>query len=350
VAWLVALALGVIAVCAGCSDDSRLSVQMNESGLHVDKNQLLDGHGEPVRLVGVNRSGGEYACVGGDGFFDGPTGRRAIAAMKTWRITAVRVPLNEICWLGINGAPDRYSGARYRAAIRAYVARLHDADLYVVLDLHWNAPGRVKESEQQPMADLDHAPRFWSSVARTFKHDPAIAFDLYNEPHSISWQCWRDGCVLPRGWRTAGMQTLVEAVRSSGARQPIIATGVGWGTDLSSWLEYRPSDPANQLVAGFHVYDFSHCSSAGCWTSTVEPVARSVPVVATEVGQKDCSDAFIDRFMNWADSVGVSYLGWTWNPHGCDAPALIRSWDGKPTASGRRLRAHLLSIEDAERR
>jgi hypothetical protein len=51
----------------------------------------------------------------------------------------------------------------------------------------------------------------------------------------------------------------------------------------------------------------------------------------------------MDRFMSWADSAGVSYLGWSWNPVGCGAPALIQSWDGQPTASGEHLRAHLLS-------
>jgi endoglucanase len=334
----VALALGVIAACAGCGPSAPLA-------LRVDDNRLVDGNGHEVRLLGVNRAGAEYACTNEHlGFFAGPTGPRAIGAMVAWGINAVRVPLNEQCWLGINGAPARASAARYRAAIRAYVLRLHAAGLYVVLDLHWNAPGRARASRQQPMADLDHAPAFWASVARAFRADPAVAFDLYNESHSISWQCWRDGCLVPGGWRTAGMQTLVDAVRSSGARQPIIATGVDWGTDLSSWLRYRPRDPANQLAAGLHVYDFSACSSPGCWTGTVEPVARSVPVVATEVGQKDCADAFLDRFTSWADSAGVSYLAWAWNPAGCDAPSLITSWDGQPTASGDRLRAHLLAL------
>jgi len=38
----------------------------------------------------------------------------------------------------------------------------------------------------------------------------------------------------------------------------------------------------------------------------------------------------------------VSYLAWAWDPAGCSAPALIRSWDGQPTASGNRFRAHLI--------
>lgn len=331
--WRIGLALSALLACVGCQ--SGLAVQ-------VVGNQLVDGQGWPIRLLGVNRSGAEYACVDGLGLVAGPIDRRAIAAMAMWRINAVRIPLNEDCWLGINGVPRRYGGERYRATITRYVARLHRAGLYVVLDLHWNAPGSALATGQQPMADLDHAPAFWSSVARTFRSDPAVIFDLYNEPFDISWRCWRDGCLVPAGWRTAGMQTLVNAVRSHGANQPIVATGLDWGGDLSSWLQYRPRDPANQLVAGIHAYDFRPCVSPDCWGKEVGPTARDVPVVTTEVGQKACSSAFIDRFMTWADHVGVSYLAWTWDPSGCSAPSLIRSWSGQPTASGDRLRAHLI--------
>jgi endoglucanase len=338
VALVLALALALVASCAGCRDE-------DYPGLHVVDNHLVDRDGEPVRLLGVNRSGAEYACVGGHGFFAGPTGRRAVAAMAAWGINAVRVPLNEHCWLGINDAPSGYSRARYRKAVRGYLGRLHRAGLYVVLDLHWNAPGDLPAGKQRPMADLDHAPAFWSSVARAFKHDHALVFDLYNEPHGIGWACWRDGCMLSEGWRTAGMQTLVDAVRETGARQPIVATGLGWGTDLSSWLEYRPDDPADQLAAGVHFYDFASCASVGCWRRTVDPVARDVPVVVTEIGERECSGAFFDRFMSWADSADVSYLAWSWNPSGCAAPALIESWDGRPTPPGERLRERLLALK-----
>jgi endoglucanase len=313
VALFLWLTLALMATYAACGED-------DYPGLHVVENELVDGEGRSVRLLGVNRSGAEYACVEGHGFFAGPTDRRAVAAMTAWRINAVRVPLNEHCWLGINGAPSGYSPARYRKAIKAYVRRLHRAGLYAVLDLHWNAPGRAPAARQQPMADLDHAPRFWRSVARAFKEDHALG-------------------------RAAGMQTLVDAVRSTGATQPVIATGIKWGTDLSSWLVHRPDDPEDQLAAGLHLYDFSSCTSSRCWRRTVEPVAREVPVVVSEVGERECSGAFLERFMSWADGVGVSYLAWSWNPSGCGAPALIESWDGRPTRSGDRVREQLIALD-----
>jgi endoglucanase len=343
------LLLFALVVWSGCGETAN-----GPRTLHVVGNQLVDAQGRPIRLLGVNRSGAEYACVAPPdqhlGVFAGPTGVRAVRAMAAWGVNAVRVPLNEHCWLGIEGAPARYTSALYRSAIRTYVGRLQAAGLYVVLDLHWNAPAAERATRQQPMADLDYAPAFWSAVARTFRHNAGVVFDLYNEPHGVDWRCWRDGCMLPQGWRAAGMQTLLNAVRSAGARQPVIATGPNWGSDLSAWLRYRPHDPAGQLAAGAHVFDFSFCARPGCWARSFAPAARAVPVVVTELGQRACSADFVERFMNWADASRVSYLGWSWNPAGCSAPSLIRSWHGQPTASGVRFRAHLVGSDAAASR
>jgi endoglucanase len=334
-----------LAACAGhLGQPTTRTADKPRLAIRVAGHELVNATGQPVRLLGVVRSGAEYPCLQGWGLIDGPTGWPAIAAMTSWRINVVRIPLNEDCWLGINGVHSRYGGARYRAAIRAYIGRLHRVGLYVILDLHWNAPGQEQATGQQPMADLSHAPAFWSSVARTFKADPAVLFDLYNEPYGISWHCWRYGCTLPAGWATAGMQALVNAVRSVGARQPIIVTGLRAGNDLSSWLRFRPRDPVNQLAAGVHAYNFLSCASVRCWNQTIAPVARQVPVIATELGEADCTGRFMDRFMTWADSVDVSYLGWSWNVTGCRAPGLISSWTGAPTRYGQSLRRHLLML------
>lgn len=138
-------------------------------------------------------------CVLGRGIFDGPTDAASIAAMQTWQINTVRVPLNEDCWLGINGVKSVYSGDLYRAALEAYVAQLNAAGLYVILDVHWNAPGGQQADGQRDMLDASHGYLLWRSIATAFKASPAVLFDLYNEPHSLGpsaaeqWRCWAQG-------------------------------------------------------------------------------------------------------------------------------------------------------------
>ena len=308
---------------------------------------LVNASGKQIRLLGVDHSGTEYACIQGWGIFDGPSDATSVAAIAAWHTDAVRVPLNEDCWLGINGVAPQYGGSAYHAVIAAYVKTLETAGLIVILDLHWNAAGTAKATGQQVMADASHGPAFWRSVAAYFKSNHGLVFDLYNEPHDITWSCWLHGCTAG-GFRVAGMQALVNAVRSTGATQPLMLGGLGWAGDLSQWLAHEPSDPLHQLIASVHVYNFGGCATVSCWAGTILPVAKVVPVVTGELGENDCAQTFIDSYMTWADSKGVSYLGWTWDAGGgwtcTGGPSLITSYGGMPTAFGAGLRAHLAKL------
>jgi endoglucanase len=329
----IGLTGGLVALLASCAI-------VSTSG-----NSLTGANNAPVQLHGVNRSGTEYACAQGWGIFDGPSDAASISAIATWHVNVVRVPLNETCWLGINGVNPSFSGATYQNAIANYVKVLNDAGMVAILDLHWAAPGSQIATGQTVMADADHSPTFWTSVATRFKSNPGVMFDLFNEPHDISWSCWRDGCTTSDGWRTAGMQSMVNAVRATGATQPIMVGGLGWSSDLSQWLTFRPTDPANHLVASFHLYNFSGCNNVSCWNSTLAPVAAQFPVITGEVGENDCGHSFIDTYMAWADAHRVSYLGWTWDTWDCSSgPALISNYNGTPTAFGVGFRDHLAAL------
>ncbi|MDX3112219.1 glycoside hydrolase family 5 protein [Streptomyces scabiei] len=317
----------------------------------------------PTRLRGVNRSGTEFMCVQNRGIFDGPADGASIQAIKNWRADVVRVPLNEDCWLGINGVNPAYSGANYRNAISDYVSRLRQAGLYVILELHWSSGVHIGFGStcwayaaqcQKPMPDSDHAPDFWKSVANAFKSDQAVVFDLFNEPfpnlvmfdRNASWKCWRDGGPACIGflYSVAGMQTLVNAVRSTGATNPVMVGGIDYSNDLSGWLTYAPSDPAGNLMASWHSYNFNSCNTRSCWDSTIAPVAARYPLVVGEIGQNDCAHGYVDTLMNWLDIRELGYLGWTWNTWDCKSgPALITDYDGTPTAYGQGLKNRLAS-------
>ncbi len=318
--------------------------------IRVVGNHFVDGDGQPMRLLGLNRSGTEYECMDGRGPFDGPADAQSIAVMASWRVNAVRVPLNEDCWLGINGAPAAYSGANYRGAIAAYVRRLHDAGLYAIVDLHWNAPGTLpadgRTGQGRPMADRDHAPSFWRSAATVFRGDPAVVFDLFNEPHDISWDCWQNGCTTTDAlgtWQIAGFQSLLDAVRATGARNPILVAGNRWAGDLRGW-PHGLVDPARQLAASWHL--FSPGSRLDSLRDlVVRPLAGTYPVVAAELSERDCAHGWLDQFTGWADDAGISYLAWSWNASpDCGNPVLITSYDGSPTEFGVGYRDHLAAL------
>jgi endoglucanase len=205
--------------------------------LHVSGNELADSSGNQVIVHGMDRSGAEYACVQGWGFFDGPADEASLLAMKSWtHVTAVRVPVNDACWNGESYVNPTYAGASYINAIKAYVSLLNANGIVAILDLHWtdglytgNSSGcsSAQATCQKPMPDAAQAIPFWTSVASTFKGNNAVIFDLFNEPYASratggttsGWQCWLNGGTCPGiGYQVAGMQAMVNAVRSTGAK------------------------------------------------------------------------------------------------------------------------------------
>ena len=333
--------------------------------LHVSGNSLVNARGARVVLHGVDRSGSEYACVQGWGFFDGPVTQAAVTAMKAWKVNAVRVPLNEACWNGEPYVNSKYRGASYRAAVEDYVRLLNGNGLVVILELHWSDGSYTGPSSgcssaraqcQKPMPDAAESVPFWRSVAATFKNNDSVIFDLFNEPYpesaagaseSEAWHCWRDGGHCAGiSYTVAGMQALVNTVRAAGAKNVIMLGGLGYASDLSEWLAYEPADPDHNLAASWHAYNFSGCHVSSCWNGQVAPVLKKVPLIVGEIGENDCADDYIDPLMKWLDARSGSYLAWAWNADfGCGSgPSLITSYNGTASGFGKGYRAHLLSL------
>lgn len=333
----------------------------------VSGSRFVDQDSASVRLLGVNTPSTEYACIYGYAYGQpvaDPAGaggdaaaiaddRQTADAIAAWHANAVRIPLNEDCWLGINGQPSYGTAAGYRQAILDYVTALHQAGIYAILDLHWTDGSNVDETiqpatgfvadGQRPAPDANSVP-FWRSVATVFANDPGVVFDLFNEPYSpdaigkgpsqLTWGCLVDGgCVLPSTnqfdnpagaptYVNVGFQQLVDTIRSAGASQPIMLGGLSYANDLSQLLTHLPNDPLGQLAASFHNYYGEAADDTAAWDGVIAPIAAQMPVVAGEFDQGyDCQHGpttpaalvnFDTTWMGWADAHGVSYTAWGW--------------------------------------
>ncbi|HEY2604095.1 MAG TPA: cellulase family glycosylhydrolase [Thermoleophilaceae bacterium] len=350
------------------------------STVRVSGHRLVGVNGHTLRLIGVNRSGTEYACSGPDGsggfgyaIFQGPVDAASVKALRSWHVNAVALPLNEACWLGgYAGLKSSYTGAAYRHAIVAYVHRLASSGIYVVLRLSGAAPGDQAygsdevSSEEIPMADADHSLDFWSSAASTFRHSRRVLFHTFDEPHDVSWACLRDGCTaddLPEGnqrfgsYTTAGNQAMVDAIRQAGARQPIIISGPDFAGDLSGWQRYLPHDPRHQLVADVSSFDYadfvvSHAAELRSFT-------RHHPLIVGGFGDTHCSSTYSQKLMGIIDSIHQSYLAWTWDTvqdYGGCSNALLDDpapevggfpagyYSGRPSGFGSGVRDHFRQV------
>src|SRR5208337_1043847 len=111
----------------------------------------------------------------------------------------------------------------YRSKVQSVVDYCSSQNCYVILDLHFSGTatsattppwgtGWGTATAQQPMCDAN-ATTFWSSVASQFKNNPAVMFDLYNEPYCSASQWYSGGSF----GSSPGMAALLSTVRGTGA-------------------------------------------------------------------------------------------------------------------------------------
>jgi len=346
--------------------------------IHVSGKNLVNAAGMIVQLRGANYSGYEFAAIQGWGASD-PSGTQAgqpggpnLPAMLTWKANALRIPLNEASWLGYTCTdtsgvvhnPD--PGNNYKSAVTTQVAQANAAGLYVILDLHWTAPGSYCPMLQTQMADADHSLAFWTSVANTFKNNPAVMFELFNEPFfnyefsGNSWSYMMNGTGgaftgfpatsssnnwtdIKMAWTVASYQDMINAVRDTGATNVVVVGTMQYSQDFSGWLANRPSDPLNQMAAAWHPYrqfnsawDYPYPNYyPQVFTDAQNILAAGIPIIMTEIGGQNTDGTkgcpICDTMTGFADTYGTGVTGWTWDIWGDPENVLIKDVNGTPT-------------------
>jgi len=239
----------------------------------------------------------------------------------------------------------------YKESVRQRVAEANAAGIYVILDLHWTAPGDACPMLQTQMANEDHSLAFWTSVATMFKSNPAVLFELFNEPFfdfeftGDAWQYMMQGTggsfsgfpatsstgnwqKVKQPWAIASYQAMIDTVRATGATNVVLVGTITYAQDLSGWLSHRPSDPLNQMAAVWHPYpkfgatfgtpEYAQPNFApGVFTDAANIQAAGIPVIATETGDRNAPGTvgapLVENVTRWADTHGMSVIGFTWN-------------------------------------
>ena len=303
--------------------------------LKVVGNRLRDPAGNEVWLQGVNIASLEWNPRGENVL------KSARVALEDWKANAIRLPVKEEYWFG----PEAEA---YRRLVDDAITIIANRGAYAILDLH-----RFRAPRQEHL-------EFWRDAATRYRNHPAVLFDVFNEPHGISWEVWRHGGYVPikeqpadedaflspeervkngLGFMSVGMQALVDGIRAVGARNIVAAGGLDWAYDLSGVLNGYALDErenGNGIMYATHVYPWKRN-----WQKSFLEAAAVYPILVGEVGGDTKKMSWLpaevqEDVETWApDILGLiqkhrlHYTAWCFHPRA--TPRLLLDWEYTPT-------------------
>ncbi len=325
-----------------------LALPARSPQLQVQGNQVVGSDGQPVWLQGLSVDSMQWSM-----------GENVLwsirVAIDEWGANVIRLAVHDTFWFGRGKGQVAGTEEAYRRTIDQAVQLCAARGAYLVLDLHRFGAPRAEHVA------------FWQEAASRYKNNPAVMFELFNEPHGISWQVWRDGGDLRQDKHTdanpaevgegttaaaasgadmsVGMQALVDAVRDTGARNIILAGGLDWAYDLTGIVNgYALTDratadgPGHGIIYVSHIYPWKKG-----WKDKVLVAAEQHPVIITEIGaiEKWSDFSFIGEKQRypldgWAEDVlgmlqkhKLHWTGFSFHPR-C-GPMVIKDWNYTPT-------------------
>jgi uncharacterized protein (TIGR03437 family) len=240
---------------------------------HIEGNRLIDSQGRPFLMRGTQLKEFHQQTAAQDassGLGFGPHSATSLTAIRLrFNMNTVRLPLD----VAESDAPG------YFPELARLVHRANATDLLVVLFLDELA---AREPETTPAR---RTAEFWSRCAAFFKNAPNVIFDVSSD------------------------LTLVNSIRSAGARQPIAVRWNAASWNAASWNSSTKPDDANLI------YEFTP-PHANTLTDT----------------QRDA------QFGSLADRVPVLATGWDLN---LDDPAQCSALPSDPSATAQLVQANL---------
>lgn len=311
--------------------------------LRTSGNRIINSAtGVPILLRGINRSGLEYSDPDEQGFLSGASISRAEIQfiVNGWRANIIRLPFNQDFVLrGRNGR----TAEEYQQSLDQLIYWASMFGAYTLLDLQWLDAERIYGGNQNFVAPLPNlqSTELWSTLAGRYKDEPAVLYDLFNEPHDRllddPWPLNKpDGTTYPASQMRVTMNewqpwalTLTAAIRNENPDALIFIGGTNWAYDLRG----MPIEDLENVVYSTHIYP----NKGSDWDNVFGDLSESVPVFAGEIGGTESPDEldYVRRLLVYLKQREIGFAAWSW----IDQPQLITRF--VPTAFGEIIRGSL---------
>ncbi len=296
--------------------------------------------GEAQLLRGLNRSGLEYTDPDEEGFVSnaGISHQEIRWLAAEWKCNILRLPFNQDFALRGRGAHGPEVYLRDLDRVVSWAARY---GCYTLLDLQWLDADNPFGPNRQfvPPLPSPESPRLWQILARRYRDEPAVLFDILNEPHDRElldpYRLWKpDGTQYGATHRRVSMvewqpwaRVLIDAIRAEAPEALIFVSGINWAYDLRG---FPLGDRAN-LVYSTHVY----ANKGMKWEECFGALSRTHPVFAAEWGGGEYDLEWGRRLAGYFDQLGIGWTAWSWS----DWPHMMTRFE--PTRFGELVRGSL---------
>lgn len=265
--------------------------------------RIVDSDGEPVVLRGVNRSGLEYDMAG-----NGIDEVEIEYIVDEWDANIFRIPFNQQ-WIMMNES--------YNDKLDNVIRWIKGRGAYVILDLQW----RDTIVKIPPIPD-EEAVEMWIKLAKRYKDEPAVLYDIHNEAHDISITSWRTRAI-----------EIIEGIRSVHTKSLIMVSGLDWANDVSAWAQ-NPL-PYNNIVYDVHKYPWS--SPKERWNSQFGNYVDQIPIFVGEFGGEEKDLEWGKELISYLYEKELGWTAWSW----VDYPQLTLTDKRTPTEFGELVKTSL---------
>lgn len=277
-----ALALGAYAIPAA---------HAQQTGLHIEGTQVVEGDGSPFVMRGINHP---YAWYTDE--------NQSFAEIDSLGANTVRVVL---------GSGQQW-GPTSQAEVAEVVAQCKQNQLICVLEVH----DTTGYGEDGAAASLEQAVDYWASVqdALTGEED-YVVINIGNEPiGNNNAQQWTQATV-----------NAVERMRAEGFEHLLMVDAPNWGQDweqimLADAHKVAAADPTGNTLFSIHMYGvYEQAQAVTDYLDQFEQ--HGLAYAIGEFGYQEIEGGpHTDTIMAEAESRGLGYLGWSYS--GNTDPAL----------------------------
>ncbi|MET9517114.1 glycoside hydrolase family 5 protein [Streptomyces sp. NPDC002994] len=292
---LFTLALGVVIalqspVGATESASSASSAVSANGQLKVCGRQLCNEQGQAVQLRGMSTHGTQWysQCVT-DGSLDALAG--------DWRADVLRVS-TYVQEGGYESDPQRFT-----ALAQKFVDGAHRRGMYAVIDWHMLDPG-------DPNFNFSRAKTFFTAMAKKYKDNPGVLYEIANEPSGTSWSKIKSYA-----------EKIIPVIRAQDPDAVVLvgtrawsSFGVSEGADEQEVVRNPVS--ASNIMYTFHFYAASHRDE---YLNALNRASDRLPVFVTEFGTQNYAGegandfAQSQRFLDLMKRKKISWTNWNYS-------------------------------------